>query len=153
MSLYFDLSYVPSLNDFKNSTNKEEQELYKLFTELKQDVNNNVNMVRKQPKNLRADSSISQLVKNNCDELIKKFNKYGDYLELNFDSQSMQIDLTRALADSDNVFDAYIKKWKNFAEDKRTSFIGEHLPTPPEIQELYSELIQKAQELRAKVKK
>lgn len=141
------------VNDFKNSKNNEEQELYKLFTELKQDVNNNVNMVRKQPKNLRADSSISQLVKNNCDELIKKFNKYGDYLELNFDSQSMQIDLTRALADSDNVFDSYIKKWKNFAEDKRTSFIGEHLPTPPEIQELYSELIQKAQELRAKVKK
>lgn len=141
------------INDLKNSDNKDEQELYKLFTELKQDVNDNVNTVRNKPKEQRADNSITRLVKNECSDLIKKFNKYGKYLEENFDSQSVQVDLTRALADSDKVFENFIKEWKEFVEDKRTTVWGAHIPTPPEIQELYSELIQKAQELRAKVKK
>ena len=73
-------------------------------------------------------------------------------MEENFDSQSVQIDLTRALADSDKVFEVYIKEWTEFVEDKRTTAWGAHIPTPPEIQELYSELIQKAQELRTKVR-
>lgn len=140
------------IDNFKNSSNNEEQELYKLFTELKQEVRNNVNIVRNKPKEQRADNSLTQLVKNECSDLINKFNKYGRYMEENFDSQSVQIDLTRALADSDKVFEVYIKEWKEFVEDKRTTAWGAHIPTPPEIQELYSELIQKAQELRTKVR-
>lgn len=139
------------INKLASSGNTEEQELYKLFTELKQEVNNDIDIVRNKPKKERADNTLSQLVKKECSDLIAKFNKYGWYLEQNFDSQSLEIDLTRALAENDTVFNAFINGWKKYAEDKKTSAFGDIIPTPPEIQELYSELIQKAQELRLKI--
>lgn len=138
------------INKLASSGNTEEQELYRLFTELKQEVNNDIDMVRKKTKSERADNTLSQLVKKECSDLIAKFNKYGWYLEQNFDSQSLEIDLTRALAENDTVFNAFIDSWKKYAEDKQTSYFGEKIPTPPEIQKLYSELIKKAQELRLK---
>lgn len=138
------------INKLASSNNTEEQELYKLFTELKQEVNNDIDIVRNKPKKERADNTLNQLVKKECSDLIAKFNKYGWYLEQNFDSQSLEIDLTRALAENDTVFNAFINGWKKYAEDKKTSAFGDIIPTPPEIQELYSELIKKAQELRLK---
>ncbi len=138
------------INKLASSSNTEEQELYKLFTELKQEVNNDIDIVRNKPKKERADNTLNQLVKKECSDLITKFNKYGWYLEQNFDSQSLEIDLTRALAENDTVFNAFINGWKKYAEDKKTSAFGDIIPTPPEIQELYSELIKKAQELRLK---
>lgn len=139
------------ISEFKNSNDPEKIKCYQLFEELKSDVSNYVNQTRNKPSQQRVDNSVATLVRKECRELINKFK--DSYVNQNMLAESVELELTQALSLDDNGFASHIKSWEKYANDERYNMLDQHLPTPKEVQELFSELIKKALELRAKVKK
>ena len=138
---------------FKDSENPDEQECYKLFQSLKDDVKNRVELTRKEPKSRRADNTISNIVRTELEDIVSKIKEIIKN-EGCFVGNSLELDLISTLSADDEAFEKGMKYYEKFAKNEFTTggIFNKHIDLDEEIQQLFGELVNKLQELRTRLK-
>lgn len=140
------------LSLYKNSNNKQQQESYNLFLELKQDVKNYVETLRNSSKAERSDDRIKNLVKENCQDVISQLNKFNlSFIKSYLSGQSIELDIINIVSLKDDDFQKGLEFYKLICQNKLTNFMGDHIEIPEEIQELFGKLFIKIQDIRKQI--
>lgn len=133
------------IKDLKNSDKPDEKLCYEKFQELRNDAKSIVEYIRKQPKSVRYDNTVKELVRKECKDIIDEMDGYYEVSKLI--GQSTLLELTQTLSLNDEDFEKAIKFYEEMSTEGTKG-----APLWKEVRDLYAKIAVRMRELRPRVK-
>lgn len=128
------------MQKLKNSDDPQAKQCLELLQELKQDAQNIIDSTRKQPQNVRFETRVRDLIRNECQDIISEMD--NTYCANQFIGQSTELELINSLSLKDDDFEEVIKYYKQRSKSDKEF---------DEIKLLFAKIVNKLQELRKKL--